>query len=149
MSGEREPKPGNSDAPKRIRHTDDEVCLLCEQKIMTAHPFMADWFRRVKKRYRNAHVSWAWRGPADQNRMKAEGKSNAEFGKSPHNHMVDDRPCSLALDLFLLDEDGLARFPPMFYAKVNSDNERDREPIKWGGKFKSFGDANHFEMVLA
>lgn len=130
-----------------LHHEAGDVCPLCEAKLETAHPDLVLWFRRVKKRHINVHISWAFRGQEDQNKMYLEGKTNATFGKSPHNYMEDGKKRSKALDLFLLDEDGVARFPPMFYAKLNAENEADKEPLKWGGKFKSFGDANHFELA--
>lgn len=130
----------------RLRHTADDVCPLCEDKLLCAHPRIADWFRRLKKRHPNVHVSSSWRGQSEQNQLFKEGKTRAPFPKSKHNHMEDGRPCSLALDLFQIDEDGVARFAPLFYAKVNAENEADRELIRWGGKFKSFVDGPHFEL---
>lgn len=130
-----------------LHHEAGATCTLCASKLLTAHPYLRDWFESVKIRYPNVHISWAFRGEEDQNRMKADGKSNASFGSSPHNHMENGKPCSLALDLFLLDEDGVARFPPLFYAKLYSDCKRDMDRIRWGGTFKKLLDQNHFEMA--
>ena len=73
--------------------------------------------------------------------------TNAQYGQSPHNRTEDDKPCSLALDLFVLSVEGVALWPPMFFAKLNTENELQREPVKCGIKFKELGDANHFEWV--
>lgn len=128
-------------------HTHDKVCPLCTEKALTAHPYLAAWFGRVKKRYPNVHISWAWRGAEDQEKFFKEGKTRCHFPNSKHNKTKPDgTPCSMALDLFLWDEDGVARFPPLWYARLNAENEADREPIKWGGEFKSIGDGDHFEL---
>ena len=129
-----------------IHHTQDALCPNCEGKLMTAHEKLGEWFRAIKKRYPNVHISWAWRGPADQEAAFRDGKSNAHFGQSPHNNEKDGKPYRLALDLFQIDEDGVARFSGVFCAKVNEENEANREPIQWGGKFKHLGDADHFQI---
>jgi len=129
----------------RLHHELGESCPLCEAKLKGAHPFMRDWFHAVKRRYANVHISWAYRSDEDQAEMVASGKSQAAPGKSPHNHRENGQPCSLALDLFLLDEDGVARFPVPFYEKLYGECRLNTEPIRWGGKF-SFRDYNHYEM---
>jgi hypothetical protein len=115
-----------------LHHTDAPACPLCEEKLRTAHSVMADWFRRIKKQFENVHISWAYRGAEDQERFFKEGKTRCRFPKSAHNYAINGKPCSLALDLFLIDEDGSARFPPLFYAKVNEINQQNKEPIRWG-----------------
>lgn len=129
-------------------HIDGPECPECNKKLLTAHPYLSSWFKKkVKKQYPNAHISWAWRGEADQNQFLKEGKTTLPFPRSPHNKSKPDgTKCAMALDLFLIDDDGSARFPPLWYAKLNTENEADREPIRWGGKFKSIGDGDHFEL---
>lgn len=127
-------------------HTHDPVCPLCEEKLTLADPQLATWFRAVKARYANVHVSWSWRGEADQDAFFKEGKTRAQWPKSKHNNMQGGRPWSLALDLFQIDEDGVARFSPLFYAKLADENEKANEPILWGGMFHSIGDKDHFEL---
>ena len=56
-------------------------------------------------------------------------------------------PFSKALDLFLIDDDGVARFPMPFYKMLWEKTEKDRWPIAWGGNFKKFKDGPHFELV--
>ena len=127
-------------------HTDDPVCPLCEFKLKTAHPYLGEWFRRLKIKYPNSHISWAWRGQADQEAFFTAGKTRCHFPHSKHNFMKGALPYSLALDLFQLDEDGNARFSPLWYAKVNAENEADKEPIIAGITFKSIGDGDHFQL---
>ena len=131
----------------RPRHTHDPICLLCEEKLATAHASIADWFRRAKGRHPTIHVSWAWRGPEDQERFKAQGLSRASFGQSLHNHMDGDKPCSKALDLFELTQAGVARWDTGFFFRLNDENEAAKEPLRWGGKFSRLGDFCHFEML--
>lgn len=128
-------------------HTHDPVCPSCTEKLQTAHPYLAEWFRKLKGRYLNAHVSWAYRGAEDQEQFFKEGKTHCHYPNSAHNKTKPDgTPCAMALDLFQLDDDGVARFAPLWYAKVNTENEANHEPIAWGGKFKSLGDGDHFEL---
>jgi hypothetical protein len=135
------------DGQVRLRHTDDPVCPLCTEKALQAHPELAAWYGRVKSRYPNVHISWSYRGAEDQEKAVLEGKSKLHYPKSQHNKTdAQGKPQAHALDLFLIDEDGAARFPPMFYAKLNAENEANREAILWGGRWKKFGDLDHFEM---
>lgn len=129
-------------------HTHDPVCPSCEEKLIDAHVMLGNWFRRLKGRYQNVHISWSYRGAEDQEKAFVEGKTRAHFGQSPHNHQRDAKPYSLALDIFQIDEDGTARFSGVFCAKVNAENEANKEHIIWGGKFKDLGDADHFQVSL-
>ena len=129
------------------KHTSDPVCPLCEEKLLSAHVYLSSWFKNLKKRYANAHVSWAYRNAVDQAQFFREGKTHCQYPASAHNKTkADQTPCSMALDLFQEDEDGVARFSPIWYAKINAENEADKEPISWGGKFKNLGDADHFQL---
>jgi hypothetical protein len=132
----------------RLHHEHGPVCPLCTEKLKTAHPLLVAWFQRVKARHINAHVSWAYRGPEDQEKAFKEGKTKLHYPDSKHNNMFNGKPCSLALDLFILDEDGVARFPGLWYAKLNVENEANKEPIFWGGRFKSFGDLDHWQLIV-
>lgn len=118
---------------------------------MQAHPRLGEWFRKLKARYPNVHVSCSWRGREEQERLFREQKTDLHFPHSKHNNLSPaSQPQSLALDLFQIDEDGVGRWSPLFFAKVNAENEADREPVRWGGKFKIHGrwpDGDHFELM--
>lgn len=130
-----------------LHHTDGESCPLCVEKLKQAHLYLVQWFLVLKRKYPNVHVSWAWRGQRDQDHALETHASALRWPFSAHNHtMKDGSPCSMALDLFQLDEDGVARWSPTFFSKVNAENEAAGEPIQWGGKFKSFGDSCHFQF---
>lgn len=132
-----------------LHHAYDGVCPLCTQKLTQAHPILVDWFNHdVKPRYPNAHVSWSWRGKEDQEKFFDAGTTKLHFPKSAHNNMKQLLPYSLALDLFQIDEDGVARFAPLFYAKLAQEIDENRRPMFWGGKWKRLGDLDHFELDL-
>lgn len=130
-----------------LHHTDGPSCPLCEEKVLTAHPYMQGWFKLVKERYPDCHVSWAYRNKKDQDRAFSEGKSNRKFPLSPHNYRIKGEPASLALDLFQINDDNQALFNPKFYARVAEWSNAQDHKIRWGGHFKTIGDACHFEFT--
>jgi len=132
-----------------LHHEAGPKCPLCDWKLTSAHLDLAQWFWRVKAKYNNAHVSWAYRNAEEQAQAFEAGRSRVLWPNSKHNH-TDEKgnPCSLALDLFLLDEDGVARFTKPWYSKVNSDNLANKEPIEWGGGWLGYPDADHFQLKI-
>lgn len=132
-------------------HTSDPVCALCDLKLEQAHPFMLDWFRRVKAKYPNAHISWTYRDKIAQEQAFLDHRTHDHFPNSPHNRENPETklPESLAIDLFQIDEDGVALFSPKFYLSVAQDCKAEKSPIKWGGEFKTLGDYDHFQYVPA
>jgi hypothetical protein len=124
----------------------DNECGLCNEKLSGAHPVLVEWFYLLKQKEPLVHISWAWRGKTAQNQMFKDGSSHAKFPMSPHNNVEENAvPCSLALDIFQL-VGTIAVFNPVFYAKVNEYNEKNGYPITWGGRFRTLGDANHFQI---
>jgi hypothetical protein len=129
-------------------HTNIGDCQACEDKLKQARPELQTWYRnRVKGNYQNAHISWSFRNQADQTEAVAEGKSNAPWPTSPHNACdPDGNPCSTALDLFQVADDGkTAIFSVSWYKEVNSIAKSFSDPIKWGGEFHDLGDFDHFQ----
>jgi hypothetical protein len=123
-------------------------CPNCEQKLTEADPALGVWFRKIKAEFPTAHISWSYRDRASQEQAFTEGKTKLHFPNSPHNFVgTDSKPCAKALDLFNLSEDGIATFPPPFYAKIWQRCCENKDPIKWGGTFKTLGDADHFQLV--
>lgn len=123
-----------------LHHIEGPLCPLCEEKLDKVHPYMANWYRIKKKKYPNLHVSWGFRGRSEQERAFNDGKTKLHYPDSAHNKIP-----SLAIDLFQIDEDGVARWSQVFFMKLNAENEADQFPIKWGGNWKSLGDADHFQ----
>lgn len=126
-----------------LHHEGGEVCPLCEGKLGTAHPYLQDWYHQVKKKYVNTHISWAFRGEQDQEQAFSDGKTHLHWPDSPHNKVP-----ALALDLFQIDDDNVARWSPQFFARLNQDNEEAHEPIVWGGVWKTLGDGDHFQYQV-
>lgn len=124
-----------------LHHDDSENCGLCFAKLREAHPYLVSWFWRKKKQHPNMHVSWAYRNAEDQNEAFAEGKSKLKYPQSCHNKQP-----AQALDIFLIDNDGMARFPVKFYTLLNAENEAESLPLQWGGTFKSLGDYDHWQL---
>lgn len=101
-----------------LHHNDDDPCPMCESKLEGAHVDLVTWFREVKSLWSNCHVSWAFRNEALQNKAYENHASNLKWPMSAHNHMENNKPCALALDIFQIDEDGVGRFSPKFYSMV-------------------------------
>ena len=111
---------------------------------------MGAWFAKIKEAFPSVHISCAYRDAASQNAAFKEGKSKLTYPNSPHNQInTQGQPASRALDLFNLSIEGLATFPPAFYAAIANYCERESNgaKIKWGGTFKILGDSNHFQLV--
>lgn len=131
-------------------HTSDSVCALCEQKLSQAHPDLQNWYRKyVKITFPTSHVSWSFRNQQQQEDCVAEGKSKEDWPLSKHNALSDNVPCSLALDLFQIDDQGRATWDISIFFKINEMNNNCGYPITWGGNFKSIHDYDHFELKNA
>jgi len=120
-------------------------CLLCEDKLRFAHETLQIWFLEMRNEFKDVHISCSWRDKEDQEKAFHEGKTKALWPHSKHNFEKDGKPCSLALDVFQLDE-GKALFQPKFFCKIHRFNQQRGYPILWGGKFRRLVDADHFEM---
>lgn len=118
-------------------HTSDPVCALCEQKLEQAHLELGSWFRDLKSRNPNVHVSWSFRDQASQEQAFSDRKTKLHFPLSAHN-----KTPALALDLFQINDKGQAIWEPVFMAKV----AQESPALKWGGNWKSLGDNDHFEI---
>lgn len=124
----------------KARHTNSvEICPLCNIKLLHVHPELRSWFWNVvKKKFPESHISWGYRDQKSQDEAFKQGLSKLKFPNSPHN-----KEPSLAIDIFLLNKDGKAEFPPRFYveiAKLKQDN------MVWGGNFAKLADLNHYQI---
>lgn len=133
------------------KHTNTvSPCPACEDKLKDAHALIADWFRKKVKPAQNAaHISWSYRDQKNQDQCFVDGKSKLKFPMSAHNKSDDQgNPCSLALDLFELDYNGMACWAWKFFRDIADRAKKDGDQIKWGGDWKSLGDGDHFELIL-
>lgn len=124
-------------------------CPSCEDKLKNAHPDIAQWFRNsVKHMFPDCHISWSYRGKADQEKAFLDGKSKLHFPLSAHNKSDDQgNPCALALDFFQLDFHGQACWPWGYFRDIANSAVVANHSILWGGHWEKFGDADHFELV--
>lgn len=127
-------------------HTKDPVCPLCEEKIQTGHPMLQAYWEHLKSQFETAHLSWVFRGEADQNTFFREGKTRVTWPDSAHNQMKDGLPCARAMDLFEIRPDGVAYFGQDFSAKIWAYCSAAGFSLLWGGNFKHLGDADHFQL---
>lgn len=125
-------------------HTSDPVCPACEEKLATAHPDLAAWYRTsVKPKYPDAHVSWGYRDQVGQEAAFEDGKTRLHFPNSAHNKVP-----ARALDLFQINAAGSAVWEPRFFASLSDANKLDYPHIIWGGNWKTLGDGDHFELLI-
>lgn len=131
-----------------MRHRNDTLdCPRCKEKLHQAHPKLVAWFNEIKPFFPTVHVAVSYRGATEQNEAFKEGRSRLPFPKSKHNATEGTLPCAKALDLFNLSAEGVATFPWPFYKKIADLCAQQKDPIRWGGTFKTLGDANHFELI--
>ena len=127
----------------KLKHTDDPVCLRCNEMLINCREELGAWFSRMKAEHPYLHVSCGWRGELEQNECFANGLSNAKWPLSPHNATTSDgKPMSRAIDLFL-QIGGVGSFPHSLYVELAS----KMDPcMVWGGSFKDLKDGPHFEI---
>lgn len=123
-----------------MHHTTDTQCPLCAFKLSQVDHRLVDWFDRTVKPFKpNVHVSWGYRDEQSQEQAVADGKSKLHYPDSAHNKLP-----AMALDLFFL-EDGKATWPSHDLYEIS---QMMLDGMKWGGAWKSLGDADHFELRL-
>lgn len=110
-----------------LHHEAGDICPLCESKLLDAHPDIVGWFHKVKKRHPEAHTSWTYRGKEEQDRFFRDGLTLVMWPDSPHN-----KKPSAAIDVFILNKDGVALFPFKFYEMLHAEIESDGDKILWG-----------------
>lgn len=134
-----------------MKHEDGDTCPLCDFKLKQAHAVLQEWFPIIKREFKDCHISWAWRGEADQNAFLKKGDSGVPWPKSKHNKMdTQGRACSEALDLFRLVPPQKALFQYQFYRDISNYSEKAgwADRIQWGltdpnGKHY---DQDHFQI---
>lgn len=127
-----------------------EPCPSCDEKLKSAHPDLQSWFKTIKHKFPEAHISWAWRNKFDQNQFVAEGKSRAPWPRSKHNSLdADGKPCSDAIDLFEIASNGMACWRWVWFKEVAAFSKAQGLEIIWGGDWERFKDSPHFERKTA
>ncbi len=127
-------------------HTEDSVCPLCEDKLKGCHPDLMEIFYSIKDEFPDCHIAWGYRGKEDQNALFKEGKTNAKWPRSAHNRLELGKPCSKAMDLFRLNDEGLAEFKKAYYLAIAQYLNKIGTKINWSGEWTKFKESNHFEL---
>jgi hypothetical protein len=126
------------------------ACPACELKLADAHPSLAKWFRQeVKPHFRDCHISWSYRGKADQEQCFLDGKSKAHYPNSMHNKTdKDGKPQALALDFFCLDFNGIARWSYGYMRDIADEAAKQPCSISWGVHCPGLSEWDHFQMAI-
>jgi hypothetical protein len=120
------------------------------------------WFINVVLAlFPNCHIAWSYRGEEDQAVAVRNGASHVQWPGSKHNKLIPKDPalpadladetdpntvqCSEALDLFIIDKDGVAWWPKATYLALAMNAKTSGHLIKWGGTFQRDYDGPHFE----
>jgi hypothetical protein len=133
------------------RHELGLVCPSCDEKILSGHPLLQSCWKTIKTGFPEAHLSWVWRDKENQNKFFAEGRTQLKWPHSTHNYMFENKPCSLAIDIFKLVEVTKALFPPRFYYDINKFIEDNYLPLEWSGRWNEgkkdgFKEMDHFQL---
>jgi hypothetical protein len=122
-----------------MKHVNTGDCPLCNEKLKDAHPRLRAFWKPFQAEHKDAHISWTFRGEADQNDAVRRGTSSLKWPLSKHNK----RP-SLALDAFRLLPTG-ADWGHKWYNEVFGPAV-EAFGLKWGGRFKR-PDRPHCELL--
>lgn len=127
-------------------------CPACSAKLLQAHPLLVEWFNTVvKPKHQDCHISWSYRGKEDQEKAFLDHKSKLHFPLSMHNKSDDQgNPCSLALDFFELDYNGIGRWAWKYFKTIADEAQETEYKIIWGGSWAKQGlaDYDHFQITL-
>lgn len=89
-------------------------------------------------------IIWGFRNEEEQTAIVKTGVQSLPWPKSRHNHMVDGKPSSLAVDLGILPLEwkNLEHWR-VLASYVWQESIRAKMPVKWLGHL---GDYGHFEL---
>lgn len=138
-----------ADKIARLNHHVNGInpCPLCADKLKEAHPYFLKFYHDLKNDFPKSHISWTWRDRDTQNQMYNDGRSKCLWPGSSHNFMKDNKPCSRAIDLFVLSEEGIAQWPTPFFLKVAKWSFDNGFKIKAGVIAPGFSETCHFQLL--
>lgn len=130
-----------------LHHTDETPCKLCSNKLLNVHPELINWFQKLTHAFPSVHISDGFRDEFQQNLCVERKTSKVKWPNSKHNAMDSNgNPCSRALDIFVLDMDGVARWEKNFFRRVYVWSNDFCYPIDWGHVVNFKGDYPHFQL---
>lgn len=124
----------------QLHHVNNGLCPLCQEKLLQAAPKLAEFATKLQANVHDIHVSWTYRGQADQDAAFRRGTSQAQFGQSKHNVLP-----SLAVDFFRLALTG-ASWDAGYFTRVLAPEAR-KAGLVWGGDWAKFKDFSHVEIA--
>lgn len=124
-----------------LKHTSDDICPGCESRLAQSDPYMAEWFRFMKRRFKNIHCSWVYRDEKSQNQAFKQKLSKLEYPQSKHNKLPSE-----AIDIFQIIS-GKAEFDSVFNHEIVKLSKANGFKLRYGAEFKTLGDSGHFEKV--
>ena len=112
----------------------------------TLQTIAEEWLENCASIFLNVKIIVTWRDPADQDRCKAEGLSNAAAGKSPHNVCdAQGNPSSCAFDFGIFTSSGayVTDGTDPRYAQAGAIGKK--LGLVWGGDWQH-PDFDHLEL---
>ena len=125
---------------------ENPICQSCAAFLQDCCFEIHDFMLWVNKYYPNVHICQGWRSEADQHAYFLAKKSELDWPNSKHNAMEDSIPRSMAVDLFVLADNGTAQFDGAFYKSLYEAAILAGQNIVWGGNWSGFPDEDHFEV---
>lgn len=123
--------------------TDSRIADLCPE----LQALYAQWLEKCHDAGIKTRAYVTWRSAADQDKAKADGKSNASAGQSPHNCMTPDgEPFSKAYDFVIFDDNAQCVWDGKDSRYTQAGKIGKQLGLIWGGDFKSFPDYDHLEL---
>jgi hypothetical protein len=123
--------------PPHINNGKCERCKVIIEKYPGFSPELRAWFETFQVNHKDAHVSCAGRGKAEQEQWFRQGKSKAHWKQSAHNW-------NAALDFFRLTVNG-ADFSTSWYVQLLGP-EAKKAGFDWAGDWKTFKELLHVQV---
>lgn len=125
---------------------ENPFCESCQAFLPDLSFEMHDFYLWLIKNNPDMHIYAGFRNKPQQHEDFLSGKSDVDWPNSKHNFMEGTKPFSKAIDIFVLDPDGIARWPATRFQDLYNEAILSNHPITWGGAWERFPDANHYEV---
>lgn len=133
-----------------------------KSRLMTCHPSIIVIMNEVIKTF-DVTILCGWRGEVDQNRAYPK-YSKVKYPDSKHNHILDDKPTSLAIDCIPYDSNkgsivswSDSESFALMAGYILCTAEKLNIPLRWGhdwnknyllsDEFGKLVDRPHFELI--
>ncbi len=129
------------------------ACDFCILKLEGCHDALKLWHEIIADNFKDCHISIGFRSEKDQEAALQQHLTHAPWPLSKHNKIDDkSQPCSWAIDVFRLGDDGKAYFEKSYFEQIwdfiNSlQIQAGDSEMYWGGLFTTLKDFDHFELL--